>query len=237
MCALISGLPPSMLVHPLTGLPPAPGLPHMPAHLLAAQRVGLIPGKSSVATDYTRYFKRYGSSLECGSMHCKDMNYREHFHCAVPMCKGKDFAKKEEMIRHSKWHQKMDEALKYGFRRVTPMDDCSDQFRDCSHNKKQTHYHCIQSEGCDKVYISTSDVQMHFNYHRKDNAIQREGFLRFRGAEDCNTSYCLYRGQRTTHFHCNRSGCQFTFKNKADMGKCAVSSRTILKTLELIKDS
>jgi hypothetical protein len=41
---------------------------------------------------------------------------REHFHCAVPMCKGKDFAKKEEMIRHSKWHQKMDEALKYGFR-------------------------------------------------------------------------------------------------------------------------
>ena len=45
------------------------------------------------------------------------------------MCKGKDFAKKEEMIRHSKWHQKMDEALKYGFRRVTPMDDCSDQFQ------------------------------------------------------------------------------------------------------------
>jgi hypothetical protein len=44
--------------------------------------------------------------------------YREHFHCAVPMCKGKDFAKKEEMIRHSKWHQKMDEALKYGFRFV-----------------------------------------------------------------------------------------------------------------------
>ena len=43
---------------------------------------------------------------------------REHFHCAVPMCKGKDFAKKEEMIRHSKWHQKMDEALKYGFRWV-----------------------------------------------------------------------------------------------------------------------
>ena len=150
-----------------------------------------------------------------------------------------------------------------------------------------------------QVYISTSDVQMHFNYHRKDNAIQREGFLRFRGAEDCHTTHCLYRGinltrlarthypihftlssvhlsilvsclsssplpvtrshhrasndnckdhyypstarplnnslltsascnplqllliagQRTTHFHCNRSSCQFTFKNKADMGR------------------
>ena len=111
----------------------------------------MIPGKPIVTTDYTRYFKRFGSSLECGFNACKDMNYREHFHCAVPMCKGKDFAKKEEMIRHSKWHQKMDEALKYGFRRVTPMDDCSDQFADCTHNKKQTHYHCIQSDGCDKV--------------------------------------------------------------------------------------
>ena len=121
-------------VHPLAGLPPSAGLHQpgpggMPAHLLAAQRVGLIPGKSLTQTDYTRYFKRFGSSLECGSIHCKDMNYREHFHCSVPMCKGKDFAKKEEMIRHSKWHQKMDEALKYGFRRVTPMDDCSDQFQ------------------------------------------------------------------------------------------------------------
>ena len=55
---------------------------------------------------------------------------------------------------------------------------------------------------------------MHFNYHRKDNAIQREGFLRFRGCEDCATHYCPFRGQKTTHFHCNRSGCQFTFKNK-----------------------
>ena len=90
----------------------------------------------------------------------------------------KVFAKKEEMIRHSKWHQKMDEAFKYGFRRVTPMDDCSEQFPGCQHNKKQTHYHCIHTDTCDKVYISTSDVQMHFNYHRKDNAIQREGFQR-----------------------------------------------------------
>ena len=202
------------------GMPPLP-----PPHILAAQRAaslaaatgGLMPKASS--TDYTRYFKRFGSSLECGSFYCKDMNYREHFHCTVPMCKDKVrilsnmlrikyiqfckkdkilqpstkrfpnslqyfsaypkvFAKKEEMIRHSKWHQKMDEAFKYGFRRVTPMDDCSEQFPGCQHNKKQTHYHCIHTETCDKVYISTSDVQMHFNYHRKDNAIQREGFQR-----------------------------------------------------------
>ena len=42
---------------------------------------------------------------------------------------------------------------------------------------------------------------------------------RFRGQEDCSSSYCPFQGQKTTHFHCNRSGCQFTFKNKADMEK------------------
>eukprot|EP00095_Tigriopus_kingsejongensis_P007059 maker-scaffold146_size311726-snap-gene-2.24 protein:Tk07059 transcript:maker-scaffold146_size311726-snap-gene-2.24-mRNA-1 annotation:"transcription factor castor" len=207
-----------------TGLPMAlqshlRGANVIPSHMLGAPRVGMIPGVSKSPTDYTRYFKRFGSSLECGSLYCKDMSYREHFHCTVPMCKGKVFAKKEEMIRHSKWHQKMEEALKYGFRRVTPMDDCSDKFPNCQHNKKQTHYHCIHTDSCDKVYISTSDVQMHFNYHRKDNAIQREGFLRFRGVEDCGTSYCTFRSQKTTHFHCNRTGCNFTFKNKADMEK------------------
>ena len=65
----------------------------------------------------------------------------------------KVFAKKEEMIRHSKWHQKMDEAFKYGFRRVTPMDDCSEQFPTCPHNKKQTHYHCIHTDTCDKAHF------------------------------------------------------------------------------------
>ena len=178
-----------MMLPGLSGNPPwapgpgpagGPGGLHsqIPPHILAAQRAGVLPGSTKSSTDYTRYFRRFSSSLECGSFYCKDMNYREHFHCTVPMCKAKVFAKKEEMIRHSKWHQKMDEAYKYGFRRVTPTDDCSDQFPGCQHNKKQTHYHCIQSGHCDKVYISTTDVQMHFNYHRKDNAIQREGFLR-----------------------------------------------------------
>lgn len=74
-------------------------------------------------------------------------------------------------------------------------------------------------DGCDKVYISTSDVQMHANYHRKDSAIMQEGFQRFRASEDCGQHACPFIGQRTTHFHCMRSQCTHTFKNKADMGK------------------
>ncbi|ESO88888.1 hypothetical protein LOTGIDRAFT_94426, partial [Lottia gigantea] len=128
------------------------------------------------------------------------------------------YVKKEEMVRHFKWHKKREESLQHGFMRYSPMDNCKSKFGTCTHNGRQTHYHCIQA-GCDKVYISTSDVQMHANYHRKDSAIIHEGFQRFRATEDCGTTACQFYGQRTTHFHCRRSGCNFTFKNKADMEK------------------
>ncbi|XP_063220399.1 zinc finger protein castor homolog 1 isoform X2 [Bacillus rossius redtenbacheri] len=195
-----------------------------PVNLLAGHRLsplspireGSGSSKSSVPIDYSRYVKRFGSALECGSTYCKDLNYREHFHCLD--CNSRVFVKKEEMIRHFKWHKKRDESLQHGFMRYSPMDDCSDRYYGCTHNRKQTHYHCIK-EGCDKVYISTSDVQMHANYHRKDSAIIQEGFQRFRATEECRAAYCSFFGQRTTHFHCRRDNCKYTFKNKADMEK------------------
>ncbi|XP_044261670.1 zinc finger protein castor homolog 1-like isoform X3 [Tribolium madens] len=176
----------------------------------------LLLNKPTTQLDYSKYVKKFSSSLECGSSYCKDLNYREHFHCLD--CNSRVFIKKEEMIRHFKWHKKRDESLQHGFMRYSPLDDCSDRFGNCTHNKKQTHYHCIK-EGCDKVYISTSDVQMHANYHRKDSAIIQEGFQRYRATEECGASYCAFFGQRTTHFHCRRTGCRFTFKNKSDMEK------------------
>ncbi|KAL4131730.1 hypothetical protein QTP88_009003 [Uroleucon formosanum] len=186
----------------------------------ASSTVGGGSGGSGCSTptsgDYSRYVRRFSSCQECGSARCRDLNYREHFHCLD--CNSRVFVKKEEMIRHFKWHKKRDESLQHGFMRYSPSDDCSDRYQGCSHNRKQTHYHCIQGT-CDKVYISTSDVQMHANYHRKDSAIIQEGFQRLRATEECRTPYCAFYGQRTTHFHCRRDHCQFTFKNKADMEK------------------
>lgn len=43
---------------------------------------------------------RYSSTLECGSSYCKELGYREHFHCMD--CTARVFCKKEEMIRHFK---------------------------------------------------------------------------------------------------------------------------------------
>lgn len=162
---------------------------------------------------------RYGNAAECGNALCGELNYREHFHCNAASCNSRVFMKKEEMIRHFKWHKKRDESLTHGFLRCSPADNCVERFRACPHHRKQTHYHCLK-RGCDKVYISTSDVQMHANYHRKDTAIIQEGFQRFRATENCLLETCAFFGQKTTHFHCRRDNCNHTFKNKADMGKC-----------------
>ena len=67
---------------------------------------------------------------------------REHFHCLD--CHPRVFVKKEEMIRHFKWHKKRDESLQHGFMRYSPGDDCNDRYRGCPHNRKQTHYHCVK---------------------------------------------------------------------------------------------
>uniref|UniRef100_A0A182NLJ8 C2H2-type domain-containing protein n=1 Tax=Anopheles dirus TaxID=7168 RepID=A0A182NLJ8_9DIPT len=162
--------------------------------------------------------QRYASGYECKHDKCQYENLHEHFHCHDTFCRGKVLYKKYEIIRHLKWHKKRKESLKYGFYRFSSSDDCSIQYGACQHNHKHTHYHCVH-ENCDKVYISTSDVQMHANYHRKHEAIVKNGFQRFRATEDCNTDYCTLRAQRTTHFHCRRENCKYTFKNKADMEK------------------
>jgi hypothetical protein len=59
---------------------------------------------------------------------------------------------------------------------------------------------------------------MHANLHRKEMAINKEGFQRYRAMDDCREDFCPFHQQKSTHFHCIRSSCTFTFKNKADMG-------------------
>jgi hypothetical protein len=39
-------------------------------------RDGSTNAKAAVPMDYSRYVKRFGSALECGSTYCKDLNYR-----------------------------------------------------------------------------------------------------------------------------------------------------------------
>ncbi|KAI4823834.1 hypothetical protein KUCAC02_012391 [Chaenocephalus aceratus] len=93
----------------------------------------------------------------------------------------------------------------------------------CAYQYRE-HYHCMDPEcnyqiACSKVYTSTSDVMTHENFHKKNAQLINDGFQRFRATEDCGTVACQFYGQKTTHFHCRRPGCTFTFKNKCDIEK------------------
>ncbi|XP_056278931.1 zinc finger protein castor homolog 1 isoform X3 [Pseudoliparis swirei] len=163
--------------------------------------------------------ERFSGSQHCGHVHCA-YQYREHYHCMDPECNYQvsRFTSKQDVIRHYNMHKKRDNSLQHGFMRFSPLDDCSVYYHGCHLNGKSTHYHCMQM-GCSKVYTSTSDVMTHENFHKKNAQLINDGFQRFRATEDCGTVCCQFYGQKTTHFHCRRPGCTFTFKNKCDIEK------------------
>ncbi|XP_066546513.1 zinc finger protein castor homolog 1 isoform X3 [Amia ocellicauda] len=160
---------------------------------------------------------KFSGSQHCGHVHCA-YQYREHYHCLDPECNYQRFTSKQDVIRHYNMHKKRDNSLQHGFMRFSPLDDCSVYYHGCHLNGKSTHYHCMQV-GCNKVYTSTSDVMTHENFHKKNAQLINDGFQRFRATEDCGTVECQFYGQKTTHFHCRRPGCTFTFKNKCDIEK------------------
>ncbi|XP_076874610.1 zinc finger protein castor homolog 1 isoform X6 [Brachyhypopomus gauderio] len=180
---------------------------------------GLPPEKPATedVNVYQKYIARFSGSQHCGHMHCA-YQYREHYHCMDPECNYQRFTSKQDVIRHYNMHKKRDNSLQHGFMRFSPLDDCSVYYHGCHLNGKSTHYHCMQV-GCNKVYTSTSDVMTHENFHKKNAQLINDGFQRFRATEDCGTVSCQFYGQKTTHFHCRRPGCTFTFKNKCDIEK------------------
>ncbi|ETE60386.1 Zinc finger protein castor-like 1, partial [Ophiophagus hannah] len=176
---------------------------------------GLTTDKPAVTEDvniYQKYIARFSGSQHCGHIHCA-YQYREHYHCLDPECNYQRFTSKQDVIRHYNMHKKRDNSLQHGFMRFSPLDDCSVYYHGCHLNGKSTHYHCMQ------VYTSTSDVMTHENFHKKNTQLINDGFQRFRATEDCGTVDCQFYGQKTTHFHCRRPGCTFTFKNKCDIEK------------------
>ncbi|XP_051947320.1 zinc finger protein castor homolog 1-like isoform X2 [Xyrauchen texanus] len=179
-----------------------------------------LPPEKPVTEDinvYQKYIARFSGSQHCGHVHCA-YQYREHYHCMDPECNYQRFTSKQDVIRHYNMHKKRDNSLQHGFMRFSPLDDCSVYYHGCHLNGKSTHYHCMQV-GCNKVYTSTSDVMTHENFHKKNAQLINDGFQRFRATEDCGTVGCQFYGQKTTHFHCRRPGCTFTFKNKCDIEK------------------
>ncbi|XP_019397220.1 PREDICTED: zinc finger protein castor homolog 1 isoform X2 [Crocodylus porosus] len=212
---------PSLTPTPLTSTPssaPVTG-PEQPVSLPfnTPEYLKSTFSKTDSITTGTVSTVKFSGSQHCGHIHCA-YQYREHYHCLDPECNYQRFTSKQDVIRHYNMHKKRDNSLQHGFMRFSPLDDCSVYYHGCHLNGKSTHYHCMQV-GCNKVYTSTSDVMTHENFHKKNTQLINDGFQRFRATEDCGTVECQFYGQKTTHFHCRRPGCTFTFKNKCDIEK------------------
>nr|XP_045243283.1 zinc finger protein castor homolog 1 isoform X2 [Macaca fascicularis] len=214
---------PSLAPAPLASMPSAPSAPgpgpEPPASLSfnTPEYLKSTFSKTDSITTGTVSTVKFSGSQHCGHIHCA-YQYREHYHCLDPECNYQRFTSKQDVIRHYNMHKKRDNSLQHGFMRFSPLDDCSVYYHGCHLNGKSTHYHCMQV-GCNKVYTSTSDVMTHENFHKKNTQLINDGFQRFRATEDCGTADCQFYGQKTTHFHCRRPGCTFTFKNKCDIEK------------------
>ncbi|XP_069466060.1 zinc finger protein castor homolog 1 isoform X4 [Ambystoma mexicanum] len=221
----------------VTPVKAAPIIPSLtPAPLVCSSSTPVVTGEQTASLSFNapEYMKaafsktdsittgtvstvKFSGSQHCGHIHCA-YQYREHYHCLDPECNYQRFTSKQDVIRHYNMHKKRDNSLQHGFMRFSPLDDCSVYYHSCHLNGKSTHYHCMQV-GCNKVYTSTSDVMTHENFHKKNTQLINDGFQRFRATEDCGTLDCQFYGQKTTHFHCRRTGCAFTFKNKCDIEK------------------
>ena len=70
------------------------------------------------------------------------------------------------MIRHFKWHKKRDDSLQHGFMRYSPLDRCEGKFGSCTHDGRQTHYHCLQVSFCQTHYhcLQVSFCQTHYRW-------------------------------------------------------------------------
>ncbi|VDK20504.1 unnamed protein product [Taenia asiatica] len=101
--------------------------------------------RSSMPFDHKDLLKKFSSFHECGNAQCRTAGLKEHFHCTECY---KVINRREETIRHVKWHRKRMESLQYGFMRYSSSDNCG--YNHCTHNMKQTHYHCIRAN-CSKV--------------------------------------------------------------------------------------
>lgn len=181
--------------------------------LLSGQREEADIIGSEPVKGFSKYIARYAANENC--QHC-GFHYKEHFHCTEEECNFARFTRKEDVMRHYNWHRRRDDSLQHGFMRFSPSDDCSHHYPGCALNFRNTHYHCMQ-QGCNKVYTSTSDVLGHENFHKKNASLLNEGFQRYRATEDCGKQTCEFYGMKTTHFHCQRQGCNFVFKNKYDI--------------------
>uniref|UniRef100_T1GKV9 C2H2-type domain-containing protein n=1 Tax=Megaselia scalaris TaxID=36166 RepID=T1GKV9_MEGSC len=126
--------------------------------------------------------------------------------------------KREEIIRHLKWHKKRIESINFGFMRFSASDDCSRSFPappPLFKDQKTTHFHCIR-DTCKFTFKNKADIVVaHRKHHEKHDSVKTSGFIKISQNESCflnedndreseeggNPAECVH-SLKQTHYHC-----------------------------------
>lgn len=109
-------------------------------------------------------FQQFRANVSCGRPHCiysvnpgSIANKASHFHCFK--C---DFVCTDtnKVVAHRRQHQKLDTIMAAGFEKFTASQSCKTE--SCSHNQKQTHYHCLK---CQYAVLGLSQMSAHKYRH------------------------------------------------------------------------
>ncbi|RWS31263.1 zinc finger protein castor 1-like protein [Leptotrombidium deliense] len=109
-------------------------------------------------------FKQFRLNMDCGRPDCARIrggssSNKNHYHCIK--C---DFVccDTNKMVAHRRQHQKMESINAAGFEKYVQSQDC--RVDACSHNGKQTHYHCLK---CNYAVLGLSQMSSHKEKHAK----------------------------------------------------------------------
>ena len=107
------------------------------------------------------------------------------------------------MIRHFKWHKKRDESLQHGFMRYSPLDSCEGKFGSCTHDGRQTHYHCLQVSISQTLYHCVQISLIHMHYYCLQVSLIQAHYHCLQISVVQAHYYCLQGSIIQTHQHCH----------------------------------
>lgn len=126
----------------------------------------------------------------------------------------RDSAKKVKLNERPKEYQKKgykDDSVPSGYSRYRFNQDCN--FANCGYRNHQSHFHCLRKE-CYYSFCDKTRFVQHTARHERLDKLMGDDFRQFRANMHCGYENCAYNKNigphnKSSHFHCLRSGCGY----------------------------
>lgn len=156
-------------------------------------------------------FSHFRSSEDCGFSRCAYRQSVTHFHCLRANC-GYGISDRSRIMQHQMRHERLDILMGGEFAHYRASVSCK---RDGCENdeRSSSHFHCLK---CSYTCTDSGRVPAHRKHHAKLDNVSSNGFIKYMGVQDCQTSTCYYF-RKQTHYHCTFPGCNHAVLGPSQM--------------------